>query len=562
MKKIFLSALFASVILTGCSDAYDIEQAGYVTQESDAFKTAADIGKGMRYVYSLFPAEQEIAFDSYFTDELGVGVGNAGQGVNDGSYTFLLLAGNENATAIWGRYYGIVNRLNRMLNRIDEMYAALDPKDSADASEIAALKVQEANAYALRAYCHYKLFAFFTPDYTNPNGLSVIKFDFLQTNDYNRHESRSTVSEIVKFIEEDIAKAKALVENADGTPGALQPGGEAGGSGYASAEMMDAILVKMYSMLQTGDAYNKLEEAYNRIKNTKSIADMGTYLSMFGASASVADSNEGIFKIDRVSTDGANTQFGVASAWYPSEVGTAPYMEMGRSLYNELDKLDPSQQGKPYHDFQLKSDGSREIDPNTGKPIVIKTYDRLDVRYTTAVLNGSIVAPNYASMSQEDYRNEDVLYVGKYDGTAIANRPLAASIWMFRYTDMLLALAEKRAFEGDLAGVEAIINEIRINRNQASDGTAVSMPTDFSTQQAAFARILEERRVEFAFEGQRYLDMKRLGVRAGSPGFVRDPQDCASTNACSLEPTSTKLTMPIPRTEMVSNPNMVQNPGY
>lgn len=540
MKKIFLSALFASVILTGCSDAYDIEQAGYVTEETDAFKTADDIGKGMRYVYSLFPAEQEIAFDSYFTDELGIGVGNAGQGVNDGSYTFILLAGNDNATAMWGSYYGVVNRLNRMLVRIDELLLEQDADE-------AALKAQKANALALRAYCHYKLFAYFTPDYTNPNGLSVIKFDFKQTDDYNRHESRATVAEIVAFIEDDIEAAKALVKNANGTPGPLEPGGDAGGSGYASAEMMDAILIKMYSMLQTADSYNKLEEAFNRLSETRSIADPSMHLSMFGASASSADFNEGIFKIDRVSTDGANTQFGVASAWYPTEVGTAPYMEMGRSLYNELDKLDPSQQGQPFND------------------------SRMDTRYIVSVLNTSEVQPNYASLSQEDYFDTDILLIGKYDGTAIQNRPLAASIWMFRYTDMLLALAEKRANDGQLTGshtigdysnVESIIYNIRSNRNLNMDGTALSMPTDFSSQQAAFARILEERRVEFAFEGQRYLDMKRLGVRAGSPGFVRDPQDCASTNACSLEPTSTKLTMPIPRTEMVSNPNMVQNPGY
>jgi len=540
MKKIFLSALFASVILTGCSDAYDIEQAGYVTEETDAFKTADDIGKGMRYVYSLFPAEQEIAFDSYFTDELGIGVGNAGQGVNDGSYTFILLAGNDNATAMWGSYYGVVNRLNRMLVRIDELLLEQDADE-------AALKAQKANALALRAYCHYKLFAYFTPDYTNPNGLSVIKFDFKQTDDYNRHESRATVAEIVAFIEDDIEAAKALVKNANGTPGPLEPGGDAGGSGYASAEMMDAILIKMYSMLQTADSYNKLEEAFNRLSETRSIADPSMHLSMFGASASSADFNEGIFKIDRVSTDGANTQFGVASAWYPTEVGTAPYMEMGRSLYNELDKLDPSQQGQPFND------------------------SRMDTRYIVSVLNTSEVQPNYASLSQEDYFDTDILLIGKYDGTAIQNRPLAASIWMFRYTDMLLALAEKRANDGQLTGahtigdysnVESIIYNIRVNRNLNMDGTALSMPTDFSSQQAAFARILEERRVEFAFEGQRYLDMKRLGVRAGSPGFVRDPQDCASTNACSLEPTSTKLTMPIPRTEMVSNPNMVQNPGY
>lgn len=532
MRKLFLSALFASVVLTGCSDAYDINQYGIVTNEQDVFRTPADIQKGLSYVYALFPGEREINFDSYFTDELGVGFANAGQGINDGSYTFTLLAGNSDVQSIWGSYYGVVNRLNRMLNRIDEMLL------EANATDTASLNTHKAHALALRAYCHYKLFAFFTPDYTNPNGLSVIKFDFLQTDDYTRFEKRSTVGEIVAFIESDIATAKALVVTPEGKPGSLSVDGVLAGTGYASNAMMNAVLIKMYSMLQTNDAYGKLETAFNELvaEDQKALADVGTYLSMFGSSADAA-LTEGIFKLNRVSTDGT-VQSGVASSWYATQVGAAAYMEMGRSLYNELDKLEPSQQGQPYN------------------------LDRKEARYLASVLNTSTVIPGYASLSQEQYFDQDILLIGKYDGQAISNRPLMASLWMFRYTDMLLAIAEKRAYEGDLEGVKSIIEEIRINRNIDSDGTALAMPTDFSSQQAAYARILEERRVEFAFEGQRYLDMKRLGVKAGSPGFVRDAQDCASTNACQLEPSSTKLTMPIPRSEMVSNPNMVQNPGY
>lgn len=557
MKKIFLSALLASAVLTGCSDAYDIDQKGVVTEEADVFRNADDIGKGIRYVYASFlprsggrlatTVESEINFDSFFTDELGVGHGNAGQGINDGSYTFVLLAGNEDVQRIWESYYGAVNRLNRILNRIDQLLLETG-------ADTAKLNEHKAHAYALRAYCHYKLFAYFTPDYTNPNGLSVIKFDFLQTDDYTRFEKRATVAEITAFIESDIQKAKTLGGITSGL-----------GTGYASNEMMDAILIKMYSMLQTPAAYAKLETAFNNLSITKSIADAGTYVGMFSGPES-ADFTEGIFKMDRVSTD-RTVQTGVASSWYPAAVGDAPYMEMGRSLYNELDKLDPTYTGFPMTTPQLDENGDPVLDEN-GDIVMIST-PRLDVRFLATVLSTSNVRPDYASLSPTEYRSEDRLYIGKYPG--ITNRPLMNSLWMFRFTDMLLALAEKRAAEGNLTGtvaigdysnVESIIYNIRANRNLNMDGTPLAMPTNFSSSQAAFARILEERRVEFAFEGHRYLDMKRLGVRAGSPGFVRDPQDCASTGACSLAPNSTKLTLPIPRSEMVSNPNMVQNPGY
>lgn len=542
MKKIFFSVALAATMLTACSDAYEIEQPGIVTDEAAVFRTPADIEKGIRTIYGLFPRETEISFTSFFTDELGVGVDNSGQGVNDGSYTFLLQAGTGAPQAIWGGYYGSVNRLNRIENRILEM---LETASNADKG---LLNKQLAHVYGLRAFCHYKLFAFFTPDYTDPNGLSVIKFDFLQTDDYNNFVGRSTVGEIVEFIEDDIEKVRDL----GGIPHV--------GSGFASMPFIESIEIKLNAMLQSDQSYAKLEDAFNRLVNPPAFdptdpdaisipakyLDGLAYQTIF--TSTPFDDGEAIFKLNRTSTDGGTTS-GIGSAWHSARFGEeAAYMEIGRSLYNELDKLDPSQQGAVYDSI------------------------RKDARYIFTVHRNSKVVPNYASLNPEQYRDNDILYIGKYPGD-IENRPLMANLWEFRFTDMLLALAEKRAHEGSLTGnvaiddysnVESIIFNIRASRNDedASAGIPISMPTDFSSKQAAFARILEERRVEFAFEGHRYLDMKRLGTRAGSPGFVRDPQDCISTGACSLDPTSHRLTMPIPRSEMIANPRMVQNPGY
>ena len=139
---------------------------------------------------------------------------------------------------------------------------------------------------------------------------------------------------------------------------------------------------------------------------------------------------------------------------------------------------------------------------------------------------------------------------------------------VFRFTDMLLALAEKRAAEGNITGphvvgdfsnVESIIYHIRANRSVTD--VALSMPA-ITNSSSAYKAILNERRVEFAFEGTRYLDMRRLGQKAGVVGFERYSKDCASTNACQLEANSYKMILPIPSTEMISNNNMTQNSGY
>src|SRR5690554_2359988 len=113
---------------------------------------------------------------------------------------------------------------------------------------------------------------------------------------------------------------------------------------------------------------------------------------------------------------------------------------------------------------------------------------------------------------------------------------------------------------GQWADVELIIEEIRTARSRTN--TPNLMPT-ITDEQSAWNAILNERRIEFAFEGHRYLDVKRLGTKAGV-GFVRDPQDCVRNSACELDPNDYKMTLPIPRAEVIANPNIAQNqnPGY
>ena len=518
--------MLAASVLTACSDAYE---AGDPTQRSDeniVFANANEIARGVIGLYSNFNIEGEINFVSYFTDELGVGITNGGQGINDGSYTFQITPATGFVTSHWGTNMNTINRVNRMLNRVDELL-----KNATKPEDITSLNNSKASLLTFRAYAHYRLFAYYTPNYTNPNGLSVIKFDFLQTDDYNRLEARSTVAEIVKFIEDDISEARSLgFAPSDNTE--------------LSESFLDAILVKLYSMTEN---YTGLEEAFDRLNGAHSVGTSLDHLLMFDDESSAKFGNPDIIlRLERRVNQGG----GVAGAWYSERVARESrmiYMEVGRSLYNELDKLEPEMQGEPF------------VGGN-----------RYDTRFLSTILATSVVATNYSSLTQDQYKLQDILLVGKYKGRTQA--PLQNDVYAFRFTDILLSLAEKRASEGKLTGahaigdfsnVESIIYNIRVNRNANFEmSEPLSMPTNFSSIQQAYARILEERRVEFAFEGHRYLDMRRLGVKAGSQGFVRDAMDCASTGACRLEPNSFKLVFPIPSTEMISNNKMVQNPGY
>jgi hypothetical protein len=66
--------------------------------------------------------------------------------------------------------------------------------------------------------------------------------------------------------------------------------------------------------------------------------------------------------------------------------------------------------------------------------------------------------------------------------------------------------------------------------------------------------------MELAFEGHRYLDIKRNKSILG--GISRNDIDCAQGGNCEMAASDFRLTLPIPQVELNANPNITQNPGY
>jgi hypothetical protein len=120
--------------------------------------------------------------------------------------------------------------------------------------------------------------------------------------------------------------------------------------------------------------------------------------------------------------------------------------------------------------------------------------------------------------------------------------------------------AEAQAAQGDLSGAAATLKVL----NDARFGTE-TVAQSFSTLTDALAYIVEQRRIEFAFEGDRYFTLKRLGPAAGKDA-VKDAVDCdlAKIANCSLSSSDYRFTLPIPLIEFNGNPGMrsQQNPGY
>ncbi|MCD4730616.1 MAG: RagB/SusD family nutrient uptake outer membrane protein [Bacteroidales bacterium] len=76
--------------------------------------------------------------------------------------------------------------------------------------------------------------------------------------------------------------------------------------------------------------------------------------------------------------------------------------------------------------------------------------------------------------------------------------------------------------------------------------------------------ILLQRRLELAFEGDRFFTLQRLGLGVSRNGAYGDAADGTGElyKNLTLPAGDIRFEFPIPQSEMNANSNMVQNPGY
>ncbi len=108
---------------------------------------------------------------------------------------------------------------------------------------------------------------------------------------------------------------------------------------------------------------------------------------------------------------------------------------------------------------------------------------------------------------------------------------------------------------GQETAARAALDEVRTKRYLT--------PPSGETGNALRDAIRLERRLEFAFEYQRFFDIKRWGlsVDRGGSGDLADGSGTPS-DVQTIEASSNKLQLPIPLTALDLNPNLTQNPGY
>ncbi len=163
----------------------------------------------------------------------------------------------------------------------------------------------------------------------------------------------------------------------------------------------------------------------------------------------------------------------------------------------------------------------------------------------------------YNAFSDSDVRKQTLLDSARLDGenpAIIINKypegqpDFADNIKIMRLAELYLIRAEARAEQGDAAGAQADLNAIKLRVDpNATPSTA--------TGAELISEIINERRLELAFEGDRLYDLVRRDIsytkfEKTEISFEVDPSQ------------SDQVIAPIPQVERDANPNISQNPGY
>lgn len=506
----------ASVAIVSCSDAIEIVQDGEINPDV-ALTTVANMENYLNgAVYTSLDNAAAIKYTSLFTDELRIGPANSGQDLSN--FRWIITPNNGYASTIWSSNYTTINRVNTLV--------AASEKITPASSDVAKYNSTIAEARAFRALSYLNLMTYFSTDTKNNSALGVMLA--LKPMAITETLPRVSNAEIWAAVEADLNYAYTNIgynPTARPTPFFL---GKAGVSAIRARMYLyrgNYTLAKQHAQQAITDSGLTMTVATPVPSGTPGqVAWNNTFYAAAGGPSPYRQMwvdtvpGENIFKLSRPAVG----QGGIADMYTTNttSLSGSPLWTAGLNLFTAFS--------------------------NTANDI--RRYAFLDPSSNTYnATTGAVVAIG----------NDQV--IDKYPGKG--NTPLKNDVKLFRITEMQLILAECAAqgSPADLTTAATIVRSVRQAR--VMSGTA-TLPV-YASVQDALRDILTERRVEFAFEGHRFIDLKRLGT-AANVGISRNSNDdrIITSSPVTLSLTDYRWTLPIPANEINGNPGIQQNPGY
>ncbi|OAV43879.1 RagB/SusD family nutrient uptake outer membrane protein [Lewinella sp. 4G2] len=510
----YLLALVLGLSFTGCSDLE--ENAISQLEPSERVVDRATVETTIAGAYSNLAARAFLSRGLGLTVMLRsdmVAIGNpttAAERIEHDLFTVsatnpLILNPSRPERSFWPRLYQIVRGANETLREVE----ALEEQAPGVKEEIAA------RARFIRGYSYYHLVRLFG---------DVPYLDETTTTIVASEMGRTSAEVVYENIIADFEYAKEWLPN-------TRDDRALPGKAAASAFLASVYLTREEWQM----AYDEATDIINKA-GTYDLALEPDFANLYDA-ALTNFSKEPIFVIDFVGTNindesrdylAAFTGFYGQATYYPS--GGWSVMVPSLAVYNTWDD----------DDYRKEVSLDDEAVDNRGNVIPFTMFSSLDGRNA----NRPHIS-KYTSMA------------GSLPQANTSGRDSESNYQLMRFAEVYLIAAEAAAELGRTADADRFVNIVR-ERARNGDGSGAPSASPANISGATVEDVLEERRLELAFEHKRWYDIvrRRLGGEAFGPNGLE-----SELPAKSFDPSRDYL-LPIPPIELSNNPALTQNPGY
>ncbi len=536
-KKLIL--LLTILSIAGCNDRLDIDQQGKL-DASTFYQNEKDFEAAILSPYSTLL--------NYYFDQSGVGgykvtlfpdddavpSNNNTDNVED----FLWQANEGEFLKFWGTTYKGIQRANLILNRLPlaSNFAVPDKK-----------KLYEGEARFLRAFFHFQLALHF--------GNAPISDQF-----YERPEqikvTNSQPGAIWDFVIADLKTAK------ENLPAKWDENNWGRATKYAAAALLGKVYLYRAQWEKNNTFYAGAATELTDVVNNGGYRLVSDFKDNF--SSATENNAESLFEIQYSLAGGTNN-------WLPVDFNTEAAAGSGRQIMwrcgcgptDTLTKAEidarihcaPLADWHGYGQVHATKSLQKEFEPNDPR------------RSQTIFIQGDVFKGNPYGSDNEVFKSiwsvtgsTPAKYVVQENLDQVLNQPNRSpnNERVIRYADVLLMLAEAKLLgNNDVTGAAELINQIR-RRADPSTSVLPDVPTSITVSEM-FKRLQHERRVELAFEGNRYSDL----VRWHRAGLIDVKRDIDFGRASANQNWSPKyLVKPIPQRELDLNKELQQNQEY
>lgn len=456
--KSVLAILFSTLLLTACGDSLFNEVPEDQPTDPTFWKTEEDFEIAVNGVYPYLQGIRQMIETSALTDDSH----------HNFSFDVFYDIGNGSATSDsfdepWYDNYEGIRRTNTVLNRIDD----IDWEDEELKDQLIA------ETRALRAYLYYDL----TFKYGD---VPLVTTEI--TIEEGHEEPQESHEDVVDFV------LTELEEAAEDLPASYSGSDE----GKITSGAAKGLLAR-YALYE--EDYELARDAAQEVIESEEYELLSDYEDVF--SYEHENSSEVLLANEFESPDHSHNVFQYFAP--PSLNGDGGISPL-RSLVNA---------------YEVQSTGEPIDDPDSGYDPENPFEDR-DPR-----LDASLIRPgtDFAGRNFDDMVDEvddsfnhtsTGLYVKKYLSEEDADDPdnSGLDLIVLRYAEILLTYAEAKIELNDIdASVYEAIDEVRTRADMPSIGTSGSLSQDELRE-----KLRHERRVEFAFEGHRFYDIRRWEI--------------------------------------------------